>query len=72
MFCIKQQARYSIYIEQFAECFSLPRKERAQVLDSAVQEYAKRLQHYCLKAPLQWFNFYPFWGDAPAKGIVSG
>ncbi|MES9904628.1 MAG: acetyltransferase [Sedimenticola sp.] len=72
MFCIKQQARYSIYIEQFTERFALPRKERAQVLDSAVQEYAKRLQHYCLKAPLQWFNFYPFWGDVPAKGIVSG
>ncbi|EKG30148.1 hypothetical protein Pav631_4647 [Pseudomonas avellanae BPIC 631] len=23
--------------------------------------YAERLGHYCLEAPQQWFNFYPFW-----------
>ena len=24
-------------------------------------EYALRLEHYCRRAPLQWFNFYEFW-----------
>ena len=23
--------------------------------------YAERLGRYCLQAPRQWFNFYPFW-----------
>jgi predicted LPLAT superfamily acyltransferase len=26
-----------------------------------VGEYACRLEHFCLRAPLQWFNFYDFW-----------
>ena len=26
--------------------------------------YAGRLEHYCLTAPLQWFNFFDYWGDA--------
>jgi predicted LPLAT superfamily acyltransferase len=23
--------------------------------------YAERLGQFCLEAPQQWFNFYPFW-----------
>jgi predicted LPLAT superfamily acyltransferase len=26
-----------------------------------MQAYARRLEHYCLQAPDQWFNFYDFW-----------
>jgi hypothetical protein len=37
-----------------------------QTLNNVVQEYAARLEHYCLKAPLQWFNFFPFWGNNQA------
>ncbi len=64
MFCLKQQSHYHIYLELFTEClkFNL-RKERLAILDQAVQNYASRLEYYCLKAPMQWFNFFPFWGD---------
>ena len=64
IFCLKQQARYHIYLELFSECIKFKsRKNRLTFLDMAVQNYASRLEYYCLKAPLQWFNFYPFWGD---------
>lgn len=32
-----------------------------EVLQQLVAEYAARLEAHCLRAPLQWFNFYDFW-----------
>lgn len=64
MFCLKQRGHYHIYLELFTERLKFnPRKERISTLNKAVQTYASRLEYYCLKAPMQWFNFYPFWGD---------
>ena len=65
MFCLKQEAKYHIYIELFAEQLTAPRKARDQLLNNAVYDYAKRLEHYCLMQPLQWFNFYDFWHIEP-------
>ncbi len=68
LFCLKQQTQYHVYIEKFSEQFEFQqRKRRPQVLDSAVQAFACRLQHYCLQAPLQWFNFFPFWREERAR-----
>ncbi len=64
LFCLKQDKQYHIYFEQFSRRIKLPRKERIAALDEVVQLYAERLQYYCLKAPLQWFNFYPFWRES--------
>lgn len=61
MFCLKNQGQYTIYMEQFAEKIALNRTNRSADIQSYAQAYAKRLQHYCIKAPLQWFNFYDFW-----------
>lgn len=62
LFCLKRQTQYHIYFEKFSERLDFhERKRRPQVLDAAVQVFANRLQHYCLQAPLQWFNFFPFW-----------
>lgn len=67
LFCLKQQKQYHVHIEKFSEQIEFrQRKQRAQILDSAVQSFADRLQHYCLQAPLQWFNFFPFWRDERA------
>jgi predicted LPLAT superfamily acyltransferase len=64
LFCLKRQAQYHVYFEKFSEQFDFgERKHRTRVLDAAVQGFADRLQHYCLQAPLQWFNFFPFWRD---------
>ena len=64
LFCLKQDKQYHIYFEQFSQRIKLPRKERVAALDEVIQLYAQRLQHYCLKAPLQWFNFYSFWRES--------
>ena len=61
MFCLKQQQRYHIYLEKFAPQLSFDRRHRREQLHGAVQRYAKRLEYYCQLAPLQWFNFFPFW-----------
>ncbi|MFT5658522.1 MAG: putative LPLAT superfamily acyltransferase, partial [Gammaproteobacteria bacterium] len=41
---------------------NFPRKQRDQIINETVQSYAHRLEYYCQKAPLQWFNFFPYWG----------
>jgi predicted LPLAT superfamily acyltransferase len=30
-------------------------------MQQTIQNYAERLQYFCLKEPLQWFNFFDFW-----------
>ena len=74
MFCLKLDDKYHIYVEQFSEQLTFNRKQREQLIDEAVQQYAHKLERYCLKAPLQWFNFFPFWRDGTAlennKGCV--
>ncbi|MGZ3242067.1 MAG: LpxL/LpxP family acyltransferase [Burkholderiaceae bacterium] len=50
-----------IHLERFRDSIYLPRKERDTVIAGLVAEYAARLEHFCLRAPLQWFNFFDFW-----------
>ena len=71
LFCLKHQSKYHIYIELFATQLQFRRKQRNQIVDAAVHKYAGRLQHYCYKAPLQWFNFYPFWIDNTAQAATK-
>lgn len=61
MFGLKEQGRFRVHFEPFADGQPLPRQGRQQILASRVQAYADRLQHYCLRAPLDWFNFFDFW-----------
>lgn len=61
MFCLKEEGRYRVHLEPFAEHIQWRRSDRAEVLKHWTQRYAQRLEHYCLRAPQQWFNFYPFW-----------
>ena len=61
LFCLKERRGYRLYFEAFAERIQLPRRERAAHLAAWAQRYAARLEHYCRKAPYQWFNFYDFW-----------
>lgn len=66
LFCLKQQSTYHLYFEQFCERIVLPRKNREIALSEHIQRFANRLQEHCLLAPLQWFNFYPYW-QKPAE-----
>jgi predicted LPLAT superfamily acyltransferase len=70
LFCLKERRGYRLYFEAFAERIHLPRRERAVHLAEWAQRYAARLEHYCRKAPYQWFNFYDFW--ARPSGGANG
>ena len=60
-FCLKERGGYRLYFEPFAERIELPRRERERHISAWAQRYASRLEHYCRKAPYQWFNFFDFW-----------
>lgn len=61
LFCLKLQGRYRITLEPFTEAVQWKRSDRDQVIAHWAARYAERLGQYCLQAPHQWFNFYPFW-----------
>ncbi|HEY8099945.1 MAG TPA: acyltransferase [Burkholderiaceae bacterium] len=50
-----------IHLERFRDLIQLPRAGRDQAIAVLAAEYASRLEYFCLRAPLQWFNFFDFW-----------
>ena len=62
MFCLSDADGHTVTFEPFAERIDLPRKDREAALTALAARYARRLEHYSLKAPLQWYNFFDFWG----------
>jgi predicted LPLAT superfamily acyltransferase len=53
--------RYEIHFEQFAGEIVLDRHRRVEEVQVWTQRYVNRLEQYVRLAPLNWFNFYPFW-----------
>ncbi len=71
LFCVKVNGTYHIHAEVFSERLKITRKDRKLQLDSIVQRYAKRLEFYCVRSPLQWFNFYSFWSKENTSTLES-
>ncbi len=69
LFCFPVDGRFKIHLEPFAANIRIPRGEpqRSQALAALARQYAERLEGYCRIAPLQWFNFYPYWGRPAAN-----
>jgi predicted LPLAT superfamily acyltransferase len=61
VFCLKQHSKNVIYFDLFSDSLMFPRKTREEAMQKMIQRYAECLQTYCLKEPLQWFNFFDFW-----------
>jgi predicted LPLAT superfamily acyltransferase len=61
LFCLKHGEQFHVHLETFAARIQWRRGERDAVVQQWVQRYADRLAARCVEAPLQWFNFYPFW-----------
>jgi predicted LPLAT superfamily acyltransferase len=68
LFCFPVNGRFKIHLEPFSESIRIPRAEpkRQELLQTLTRQYAERLEGYCRLAPLQWFNFYPYWSKAAA------
>jgi len=63
LFCVKEMEGYSIHFEPFAEKIHLPRKTREETLRKVTEAYARRLEYFAVRYPLQWYNFFDFWCD---------
>ncbi|MGC3962053.1 MAG: acyltransferase [Rhodocyclaceae bacterium] len=62
MFCTRRDHDvYRVNFEPFRQRTELPRRHRDDAIRELAQDYADRLASHCAEAPLQWFNFYPFW-----------
>lgn len=74
LFCFPVDGRYRIDLELFADAIRIPRTEpqRRQMLEILARRYAERLEACCRKAPLQWFNFYPYWRQPDGAGQAPG
>ncbi|MFM2668147.1 glycosyltransferase [Vibrio mediterranei] len=56
-----KEPHFNVYFEHFSDKIALPRNNRQDALEHVVQRYANRLEHYAVKSPLQWYNFFNFW-----------
>src|SRR5690606_37950831 len=65
MFSYRKQEKVYFELVPFAQQVTLPRKDSAAALQAYAQQYASALEQQCAKAPLQWFNFYPYWSESP-------
>jgi predicted LPLAT superfamily acyltransferase len=66
LFATRHGEMYRISVEQLAERVILPRQGRPEALRALLERFVALLEAECRAAPLQWFNFYPFW--APPDG----
>jgi predicted LPLAT superfamily acyltransferase len=58
---------YQVHVEPLAERVVLPRQDRSAAIAGYAQAFASALERHCLRAPLQWFNFFDFWQRKPSS-----
>lgn len=56
--------RYEVHCVPLAERVELPRGERAAAVAREATRYARVLEDFLRRSPLNWFNFFPFWVDS--------
>ena len=62
LFSLRRGRGSEIHFELFRESIQLAAQDRARrACRCLAAAYAARLEYYCRRAPLQWFNFYDFW-----------
>ncbi|NVM77852.1 putative LPLAT superfamily acyltransferase [Duganella sp. SG902] len=61
LFSIRRGDKSEVHFERFRDEVRIPRQHRDDALNALAADYARRLEHYTLRAPLQWFNYYDFW-----------
>ena len=59
--------RYAIHFDTLTDFSNISRTDRASALQAAITRYAELIDHYCHKAPYNWFNFFDFWQSTSTK-----
>lgn len=72
MFSYRRNKKVYFELVPFAERVELPRKQSAQAVKDYAQRYALELEKQAAQAPLQWFNFYPYWSASTPASTVLG
>lgn len=62
---------YDAYLELISPGGAVGRGSRSSEIQKQIEHYAARLEHYCLMAPDQWFNFYDFWAGSDEAGAME-
>jgi predicted LPLAT superfamily acyltransferase len=71
LFTMRGKNGSEVYFELFRESIQLPHRGRDDALAGLAASYAARLEFFCQRAPLQWFNFYDFWHLPKANGLYA-
>jgi predicted LPLAT superfamily acyltransferase len=66
MACVRRGDGHLVHFTRLAERVELPRARRAQALAEHAAAFALALEAIVIEAPLEWFNFFPFW-DQPVS-----
>lgn len=57
-------SKYELHCVPLSPRIELPRKGRNEAVEAEAQRYADKLEAFTRRAPLNWFNFFPFWLDS--------
>ena len=64
--------RYQVNFDTLADFSTIPPGQRNTAVQAAIARYAALLEHYCRRAPYNWFNFYDYWHDeAQAPSVAA-
>lgn len=70
IFALRQHGKLHIHCETFADPLLLPRGERQQALQNAIDHYAARLEHYALQSPSTGLIFrFLATAGSPGQGV---
>lgn len=68
MFSYRKSGKVFFELVPFADQVVIARKDGGASVNAYAQQYASELEKQAAKAPLQWFNFYPYWAE-PARSL---
>ena len=71
MFSFRNKGKVVFDLVPFSEKIVIPRKENGKKLQELAQKFASEMEKQLVKAPYQWFNFYPYWEKQKEADLLS-
>jgi predicted LPLAT superfamily acyltransferase len=69
--CVREGDAHVVYFDRLAERVVLPRGQRGEALTTCAQAFVRRLESVLVRAPYEWFNFFPFWQQHPPPPVAA-
>jgi predicted LPLAT superfamily acyltransferase len=64
--CVRTDtARYQTVLRPLRDAGRVPRGDREKRARELIGQYVAVLETYCVRHPLEWFNFFEFWREQP-------